>query len=140
MAKLSDGASITTVQDKEIVLTGTDGQFFKMKITDLAEAVRQVMQVATSENNGLMGREYAETRHNVGTGGHIILTAGVYVIKSSYFGVSAILAVSGNGPTFLAKESYYVDYTSIEKIDPDKCKLTSLYPISIVLYVTRLSF
>lgn len=57
MGHLGEGTQITTVQDKEIVLTASNGQHFKMKITDLAEAVRQVMQVVTSENNGLMSRD-----------------------------------------------------------------------------------
>lgn len=56
MATLGDGTPITTVEDKEIVLTSVDGQYFRMKIADLAEAVRQVMPVATSESNGLLDR------------------------------------------------------------------------------------
>lgn len=53
MGHLGQGTPITTVQDKEIVLTASDGQTFKMKVTDLAEAVRQVMPVATVGGNGL---------------------------------------------------------------------------------------
>lgn len=53
---LGNSTRITTVQDKEIVLTGSDGHTFKMKIADLAEAVRQVMPVATNIANGLMDK------------------------------------------------------------------------------------
>lgn len=54
MGHLGQSTEITTIQDKEIVLTSSDGHTFKMKVTDLAEAVRQVMPVATSEKSGLM--------------------------------------------------------------------------------------
>ena len=54
MGHLGDSDKITTVQDKEILLTDNKGQTFKMKASDLAEAVRQVMSVATVENNGLL--------------------------------------------------------------------------------------
>ena len=58
MGHLGQGTSITTVQDKEIVLTSTTGQMFKMNITDLAEAVRQVMLVATPNREGLVDRGF----------------------------------------------------------------------------------
>ena len=54
MGHLGESAPITTVEDKEVVLTGSDGQLFKMKLADLTEAVRQVMPMATSDKNGLM--------------------------------------------------------------------------------------
>lgn len=56
MGHLGEGTEITTVEDKEIVLTATNGQHFRMKIADLAEAMRQVMPEATSEQKGLAGR------------------------------------------------------------------------------------
>lgn len=61
MPTLGDGAQITTVEDKEIVLTATNGQYFRMKIADLAEAVRQVMPVVTSVGNGLMEKNMFST-------------------------------------------------------------------------------
>ena len=54
MAHLGQSTEITTVQSEEVVLTGTDGQTFKMKVADLSEAIRQVMPVATMLGNGLM--------------------------------------------------------------------------------------
>lgn len=54
MGHLGQGTPITTVLDKEVVLTGSDGQTFKMNVTDLAEAVRQVMRVATKNTSGLI--------------------------------------------------------------------------------------
>lgn len=51
---LGESTPITTVQDKEVVLTSTTGQTFRMKVTDLAESIRQVMPVATTIDNGLM--------------------------------------------------------------------------------------
>lgn len=57
MGHLGQSTPITTVQDKEIVLTASDGHTFKMKIADLAEAVRQVMPVATNNTNGLINSQ-----------------------------------------------------------------------------------
>lgn len=54
MGHLGQGTEITTVQDKEIVLTSIDGHNFRMKIDDLAEAVRKVMKDATVDSSGLM--------------------------------------------------------------------------------------
>lgn len=54
MGHLGNSTPITTVQDKEVLLTDSKGQNFKIKLSNLAEAVRQVMPVATSDKNGLM--------------------------------------------------------------------------------------
>ncbi len=65
MATLGDGKSITTVGDKEIVLTSITGEQFKMKITDMAEAVRQVMSTVTKDKNGLMSYERMNSLNNI---------------------------------------------------------------------------
>lgn len=54
MGHLGQGTQITTVEDKEIVLTSVDGQHFRMQVSDLAEAIRKVMRVATNNTNGLI--------------------------------------------------------------------------------------
>lgn len=79
---LGESTPITTVQDKEIVLTSVDGQNFRMKIADLAEAVRQVMPVATSEMNGMMSSNIINLLSHMDikvseTGGAGILAEGV---------------------------------------------------------------
>lgn len=66
MGHLGQSTPISTVQDKEIVLTGSDGHTFKMKIADLAEAVRQVMPIATQEQNGLMNKNGLIIRSDMG--------------------------------------------------------------------------
>ena len=85
MATLGDGKNITTVGDKEIVLTSITGEQFKMKIADLAEAVRQVMPVATAEKNGLLASS--------------LLTGGLVDINQinfdTYKGVIPIIATKG---------------------------------------------
>ena len=53
---LGESTPITTVQNEEIVLTGSDGQTFRMKVADLSEAIRQVMPEVSVESNGLMSK------------------------------------------------------------------------------------
>lgn len=60
MTHLGQSTEITTVQDKDIVLTSTTGQPFRMKVADLAEAIRQVMPVVSMTNNGLMSKDYSQ--------------------------------------------------------------------------------
>lgn len=53
MAHLGQSIGITTVKEEEIVLTGSDGQTFKIKMADLTEAIREVMPVSTNNQKGL---------------------------------------------------------------------------------------
>lgn len=101
MGHLGQGVEITTIQDNEIVLTASNGQHFRMKIADLAEAVRQVMPVATTEKNGLMGTSdrnrnrifSLQVGEEVNTGinhaGIISITAG-NITGSSSIGISTV--------------------------------------------------
>lgn len=54
MGHLGQSTPITTVGDKEIVLTASNGQNFRMKVADLAEAVRLNMQSADESISGLL--------------------------------------------------------------------------------------
>lgn len=54
MGHLGDSTPITTVEGEEILLTDSQGQTFKIKASDLAEAMRKVMPVATLKENGVM--------------------------------------------------------------------------------------
>lgn len=100
MATLGDGTPITTVQDKEIVLTATNGEYFKMKIADLAEAVRQVMPVATPEKDGLMSKTNAVRSYTLQKSEEMEIRGSLYsliLIKSNSSGWTSLLLSSHLG-------------------------------------------
>lgn len=136
---LGNSTPIATVQDKEILLTSDTGQTFKMKLSDLAEAIRLTIPTATSEKNGLMSSEFCLKSYIIAKDANIVLGEGIYVIKSSYYNRAAILMVSNLKSTYLAKDEYFDVYTKIEVYNNLYCKITNTFVQAVTYYINKIA-
>ena len=68
MGKLNEGTQIKSIKDEYVLLTDPNGQQLYIKLLDLAEAVRSVMPVVTSDNNGLMNKDLFADNGSLTTG------------------------------------------------------------------------
>lgn len=136
---LGNSTPIATVQDKEILLTSDTGQTFKMKLSDLAEAIRLTIPTATSEKNGLMSSEFCLKSYTVTKDNSFILSEGVYIIKASFYNRAAILMVSNSKSIFLAKDDFFEAYVKIEVYKSLFCKITNTYVQGITYFVTKIA-
>ena len=52
--KLNEAPQVNTINNEYVLLTDSNGLPIRIKVTDLAEAIRNVMSTVTSDKNGLV--------------------------------------------------------------------------------------